>query len=114
MPVSFISQFFIKVGGSDIPTELMNVLREAVIDTSLQLPSMFSLTFLDPQLKWVDEAMFDLGKEVQISAQVPGSSNSEVLIKGEITALEPIFSAEGKTMLVVRGYDKVHRLHRGK
>ncbi len=113
MPVSFISQLFIKVGGSDVSTELMNVLREAIIDTSLQLPSMFSLTFLDPQLKWVDEAMFDLGKEVQISAQVPGGS-SEVLIKGEITALEPVFSADGKTMLVVRGYDKVHRLHRGK
>jgi uncharacterized protein involved in type VI secretion and phage assembly len=113
MPTSHIPQFFIKIGGSDIPTELMNDLLEVVVDTSLQLPSMFTLTFIDPQLKWVDDAKFDLGKEVEISAK-----NSEgtqgVLIKGEITALEPHFSAEGKTLLVVRGYDKSHRLHRGK
>ncbi|CAG0933313.1 Actin cross-linking toxin VgrG1 [Thermoflexales bacterium] len=113
MPGSFISQLFIKVGGSDIATELMNVLHEAVIDTSLQLPSMFSLSFLDPALKWVDESMFDLGKEVEISAKTPDGQQG-VLIKGEITALEPNFLSDGKTMLVVRGYDKAHRLHRGK
>jgi phage protein D/phage baseplate assembly protein gpV len=113
MPSSYISQIFIKVGGSDISADLMNVLHEAVIDTSLQLPSMFSLSFLDPTLKWVDESLFDLGKEVEISAKAPDGQQG-VLIKGEITALEPNFLADGKTMLVVRGYDKAHRLHRGK
>ncbi len=113
MPDSHLSQIFIKVGGSDVPAELMNVLREAVVDTSLQLPSMFSLSFNDPQLKWVDEALFDLGKEVEISAKSPDGTQG-ILIKGEITALEPNFSASGDTLLVVRGYDKAHRLHRGK
>ena len=113
MPVTHIPQLFIKIGGSDITTDLMNVLHEAVIDTSLQLPSMFTLSFFDSELKWVDDAQLDLGKEVQISAQTPDNQQG-VLIKGEITALEPHFAADGTTMLVVRGYDKSHRLHRGK
>ena len=113
MPDSHLSQFFIKVGGRDVSTELMSVLHKAVIDTSLQLPSMFALSFHDPQLKWVDDALFDLGKEVEISAKSLDGTEG-LLIKGEITALEPSFSAAGETMLVVRGYDKSHRLHRGK
>ena len=113
MPELHLSQIFIKVGGSDISTDLMNALREVVVDSSLQLPSMFTLSFHDPQLKWVDDALFDLGKEVEISAKALDNVQG-VLIKGEITALEPIFSAVGDTRLVVRGYDKGHRLHRGK
>jgi phage protein D/phage baseplate assembly protein gpV len=113
MPDSHFSQIFIKVGGSDISTDLMNALREVVVDSSLQLPSMFTLSFYDPQLKWVDDAQFDLGKEVEISAKALDNTQG-VLIKGEITALEPSFSAVGDTRLVVRGYDKGHRLHRGK
>ena len=113
MPQKFISNLFIKIGGMDIPQELMHALHEAVVDTSLQLPSMFTLTFFDPALKWVDDAKFDLGKEVHISAQTPDGQQG-TLIKGEITALEPNFLSDGKTVLVVRGYDKSHRLHRGK
>ena len=36
------------------------------------------------------------------------------VIKGEIASLEPIFSADGDTAMLVRGYDKSHRLHRGR
>ena len=45
MPELHLSQIFIKVGGSDISTDLMNALREVVVDSSLQLPSMFTLSF---------------------------------------------------------------------
>ena len=62
----------------------------------------------------------DIGKEVEILAAPAEESGTEaeskavLLLKGEITALEPDFPADGKTSLVVRGYDKMHRLHRGR
>lgn len=112
-PAPTLSQIFIKVDGALVPTELMNALAEVVVDTSLQLPSMFTIRVADSELKWVDGALLSLGKKVEISAQ-PAGGQEGVLIKGEITALEPSFSAEGKTVLLVRGYDKAHRLHRGK
>ena len=37
-----------------------------------------------------------------------------VLFSGEITGLEPEFSADGAHTLMVRGYDKSHRLHLNK
>jgi uncharacterized protein involved in type VI secretion and phage assembly len=72
---------------------------------------------MDPALKWVDNALLDIGKEVQIQMKADeneGATQAAILIKGEITALEPSFSPGGETALTVRGYDKSHRLHRGK
>jgi phage protein D/phage baseplate assembly protein gpV len=116
MPASHFTQLFIKINGTDISPELMHQLEEAVVDTSLHMPGMFTLLFQDPELKWVDDTLFEVGKAVEISIQT-GQEQGNLqgsLIKGEITAIEPDFSPQGKTTLLIRGYDKSHRLHRGK
>jgi phage protein D/phage baseplate assembly protein gpV len=112
----YITQFLIKIGGSDVSKAFMADLIEVVVDTTLHMPGMFTIELRDAELEWVDDAQLDLGKEVQISVQVGGDLGGEsgALFKGEITALEPHFSGEGKNRMVVRGYDKSHRLHRGK
>ena len=113
----FLSQFFVKIGGSDVARDFMDDVIEIVVDTSLYLPEMFTIQLQDPNLKWVDNgSLLELGKEVEISVQASEDLGSQrgVLIKGEITALEPDFSAEGDTRMLVRGYNKSHRLHRGK
>jgi phage protein D/phage baseplate assembly protein gpV len=107
---------YIKIGGQDVAKEFMDDLLEIVVDTSLYLPSMFTLEVLDQRLKWVDDALLDIGKPVEISLKTDEEAGGVqgTLIKGEITALEPHFSATGRTTMLVRGYDKSHRLHRGK
>jgi phage protein D/phage baseplate assembly protein gpV len=107
---------YIKIGGQDVSKEFMDDLLEIVVDTSLYLPSMFTLEVLDERLKWVDDALLDIGKPVEISLKTDEEAGGVqgTLIKGEITALEPHFSAKGRTTMLVRGYDKSHRLHRGK
>ncbi|NJN93507.1 MAG: VgrG-related protein [Anaerolineales bacterium] len=113
----FLSQFFIKIGGSDVPEELMDDLIEVVVDSSLYLPEMFTILLDDSQLKWADNTkLLKLGAMVEILAEVSeeygGGKGS--LMKGEIAALEPDFSATGHTCMLIRGYNKSHRLHRGK
>jgi uncharacterized protein involved in type VI secretion and phage assembly len=58
-----------------------------------------------------------LGKAVEIAMQGrqqgQETGSSATIFKGEITALEPEFG-ENEVSLTVRGYDKGHRLHRGK
>jgi len=107
---------YIKIGGQDVSKEFVDDLLEIVVDTSLYLPSMFTLEVLDERLKWVDDALLDIGKPVEISLKTDEEAGGVqgTLIKGEITALEPHFSATGRTTMLVRGYDKSHRLHRGK
>lgn len=114
---SFLSQFYVKIDGEQIPEELHDNLLEITVDTSLYLPEMFTISVRDPKLEWVDsKKWFDIGKPVEISAQASDDlgGGEGTLMKGEITALEPNFSAEGETSFVVRGYSQSHRLHRGK
>ncbi len=114
--MEFLSQFFIKIGGKDAPQEFIDDKIEIVVDSSLYLPEMFTILIQDSHFKWVDDNMLKLGAEVEISAQAGESEGGDkgLLIKGEIAALEPSFSAEGNTMILIRGYNKAHRLHRGK
>jgi uncharacterized protein involved in type VI secretion and phage assembly len=107
---------FIKTGGSNVSDTFMASLAEVVVDTSLHLPGMFTILLNDPQLEWVDSDLLNIGKPVEIKIKQAEDRGGQegTLIKGEITALEPNFSAEGGTSLLIRGYDKSHRLHRGK
>ncbi len=89
------------------------------MDTSLHLPDLFTIRLSDPGFKWMDDTLLDIGKEVEISMKAPEqyhdkTAQATILIKGEITALEPHFSSDDMPTMTVRGYDKAHRLHRGK
>jgi phage protein D len=118
MPDTYLAQLFLKIGGSDAPRELMRALREIVVDTSLHLPDMFTIHLYDDNLHWTDNDLIKIGIPVEISA-VPGGregggTSTPLITKGEITAIEPEMSLEDGTNLIIRGYDKSHRLYRGK
>ena len=72
---------------------------------------MFLLRFLDPGLELLDHGPFDLTKEVEVLAQ-KADGTPVSLIKGEITALEPQYGEGMIAELLIRGYDKSHRLYR--
>jgi phage protein D/phage baseplate assembly protein gpV len=112
----FVAQCIIKIDGQNVPTELQDSLFEVVVEQSLKLPGMFTIELHDASLEWVDSSLLDLGKSVEIKMSQSGEGGNVegTLIKGEITSLEPNFSARGDTTVLVRGYDKSHRLHRGR
>lgn len=104
--------FFIKVNGNDLPIAAMNNLLEVVVEDDLAQPSMFVLRFVDADFTLTDGNLFKLGNDVQILAKdIHGKAQS--LMKGEITALEPELT-QNHIELVVRGYDRSHRLYRGR
>jgi phage protein D len=115
MPTELLSQIYLKVDGKPASAEVMRDLRELVVDTSLHLPDMFTIHLDDPNMIWVDDAQFNVGKVVEISGKEAGaSSDTDLIIDGEITALEPEMTEFGATTVIFRGYDKTHRLHSGK
>ena len=115
MPTELLSQMYLKVDGRAASAEIMRDLRELVVDTSLHLPDMFTIHLDDPNLKWIDDAQFNVGKVVEISGKEAGANTAtNLIVGGEITALEPEMTEEGATTVIFRGYDKTHRLHRGK
>ncbi len=110
----------VKFDGAEIATlELTRV----EVDSNLHMPSMFTIELFDEfkdttNLTWTDSTIFDLGVQVEITAkatkQADGTGSEGSLIKGEITAIEPDFDEHGRPRLLIRGYDKSHRLFRGK
>ncbi len=105
------SQLYIKVGGQQIQTPIMTSVLEVMVDCHAHLPGMFTIRLSDQGMKILDGGPFDLTKEVEIEART-GENQKVSLIKGEITALEPLFGEGMICELVVRGYDKSHRLFR--
>jgi phage protein D len=107
-----LAQFRVKINGSPASADLMEDIIEVVVDQQLHLPAMFEIhIYLKPHdMKWLDGATIDVGKEVAVLVGYQGSE--ETLITGMISSVEPDFD-EKMSRLVVRGYDKSFKLHRG-
>lgn len=106
-----LAHMIVKLQGSVIPAELSDNLLSIAVEDSLYLPSMFRLEFFDENLKWANDTSLVAGATIAISV---GGQAGGPLIDGEITSIEPMIRYRGGNTLVVRGYDRTHRLHRGK
>jgi phage protein D len=107
----------VSINGSPLSAAVMQFIEEATVDDSVELPSMFSFTVisgetLGEEIPWVDDPKFALGNSVEIKMGPSDALTS--MIKGEITALEPEFNSSRLPILRVRGFDRRHRLQRGK
>ena len=51
---------------------------------------------------------------VRAATELVKQREPDLLIDGEITSIEPMLRYRGTNTIVIRGYDKTHRLHRGK
>ena len=112
---TLLSHFYLKINGSDAPEDLMSDLGEIVVDISLHMPDMFKIQIRDPHLKWAESPLLQLGQEVEIlTSQAMEHATSQRLMVGEIISMEPEYPYSGVPLVVVRGFDRSHRLHRGK
>lgn len=112
---TLLAHFYLKLGGADAPDELMQALGNVEVDDSLHIPDMFTLQVRDAQLAWADSDLLKIGQEVEILAKAAGDDQQpRRLLIGEITSVEPDYPYGSAPVVVVRGYDRAHRLHRGK
>ncbi|MCB8982480.1 MAG: VgrG-related protein [Ardenticatenaceae bacterium] len=105
------SQIHIWVDGMELQAGDMNAVAEVVVEQQVHLPGMFTIRLFDKDFTYLDGGLFDLTKEVEIKAELTTGSQVS-LIKGEVTALEPNLEEGMLAELVVRGFDKSHRLYR--
>lgn len=105
------TQCTIKVEGTALTDEEQNLVVETIVDQHTHLPHMFTIRMYDPGMEMLDSKKFDLAKQIEITGTTE-SGTVVKLIKGEITALEPEFQEGTVFVLVIRGYDKSHRLFR--
>jgi phage protein D/phage baseplate assembly protein gpV len=110
-----MSQMYVKIDGKYVSDNMMESVADITVDTSLHLPNMFTINLQDQYFEWMDSPLLEIGKTVAIFGRAEGSNKKdEILAKGEITAIEPSFSNDLGAAVVIRGYDKSHRLYRSK
>lgn len=108
------ASFAVKLDGRPIVADLSLWIVNVTVEDDLDLPSMFTLELISKtdergSTPFTDDQRLALGAAVEISLGY--GDDRESLIVGEITALEPTFSIAGLPSLIVRGYDKRHRLN---
>ncbi|HKX29304.1 MAG TPA: hypothetical protein VJ302_16530 [Blastocatellia bacterium] len=107
----------IKINSALLPIEVMAFVVGVTIDDDVELPGMFSIELSGGNapaqaLSWIDDQRFAVGGAVEI--KLGYTSETEVIFSGEITGLEPEFVFDRLPSLTVRGYDRRHRLQRGR
>ena len=117
------SRLDVKLAGNNISPDMERDLAEIEVENNLYLPDAFTLRF---HLSSLDDQLYDMpdadlisylaqGSEVVIYENYEGSNN--VIMDGEVTSVGLEFSdlvPSGQLMAVVQGYDRSHRLHRGR
>lgn len=108
--------FAIDVDGTALPLAARLKVTAITVDEEVGVPTMFTLDLAggDGQTGtgWIDGDLFAVGTAMTI-ALGHGDGLTD-LIDGEVTALEPLFVRASHPRLRVRGYDRRHRLLRGR
>jgi len=114
MPGQQISNgFAVTIDGKPLPDDVEQLLVEAYVDDSRNLPDMFVLRFLDANRLVLSKAAVKIGSKVKIGVLSADTQTPEPLVSGEVTALEADVDPTG-TFTLIRGYDLSHRLFRGR
>lgn len=106
-----LTQFYLTIAGADATEEFMRALLDVSVENSLHLPDVATVTVHDPQLRWTDDDAVAPGKTLRISAR--SERQTSLLFDGEIVELEPDFTASTQ-QLIIRAFDRLHRLARGR
>ena len=115
---SRMDHFNIKVNGAILPVDVMGNVIDIIVDHSLDVPSMVTMSFHDDDIELIDQDKFPLGATLEIELTAPyeteGSFSFTKVFKGEITGVSPEFQGgtSNHVILTVLAYDKSHRLHR--
>jgi len=103
----------VEIEGMPIDNQLASNLAEGWVDSGVNIPAAFQLTFNDQGRDILTSyPLIKIGAKVVLIPYTDGEPGP-VMVTGEITALEADSDGSGK-LLVVRGYDPGHRLLRNR
>jgi phage protein D len=111
--MSHTNTFLVEIDGTALAEDVAPLLTAGYVDDSQRYPDLFELRFRDPAHLVLPKTGAKVGSAVKISVSMGDTSAPQVLMTGEVTALQAEFDAGG-SFTVIRGYDAAHRLFRGR
>lgn len=104
----YVPRFEVRIAGLTLAAEVSNQVTSVTVDSDLDMASMFSMTMHNPDNRFLDSALFDLGKRVEI--HMGYGNDLHPMMLGEITSLEPSFPESGGPTLRISGYDLSYKM----
>ncbi len=104
----YAPRFQVRIAGTTLSADLSNQVTSVTYDNCMDMADMFSVTFRNPDNQLTDQALFDLGKTVEI--HLGYGDDLQPMMLGEITSIEPSFPQGGAPVMTVSGYDKSYRM----
>lgn len=104
--------------GGPLPPPLAGKVRRVVVELQRNLPAMCEVEFFDddPLVPVLDNPLLRPGTPLSVesspSSEDPSERTLGPVFDGEVVAVEANFGVDGGMSVVLRGYDKSHRLHR--
>jgi phage protein D len=110
-------EFRLRVNGRDLPPETQTDVTSIAMHEDLDLPGMFTFDMINwdankLKVKWSDSEDFKPGVSVDILMGY--RDQAEKIFSGEITGCELRIHGRETPLLRLRGYDRRHRLMRGR
>lgn len=106
----YAPRFEITIAGVNLLHKGVEILSVTVND-KLEGPDDFAITINNPQLKWLEDPLFQIGEQVNI--KMGYGKELTTMILGDISAVEPSFASSGPQQMGIRGFDFLKRLQRG-
>lgn len=97
--------FDILIGGKEVPD---GALQSYVVNCDLNQPDEAAIVLSNQASENSDS--WNPGDPVEVKV----GGGGDVIFKGELVGLEPRFQADGKSTILVRAFNKMHRLLRGR
>ena len=101
----------VTIGSAALDPAVTDQLAEVRVDTHQRLPDSCTIRILDPKLELVDRTSFALGADLVVRFESPSGNAATALFDGQIASLEPEFE-RSQAALVIRAYDRSHKLNR--
>jgi uncharacterized protein involved in type VI secretion and phage assembly len=112
-PLPLISGVEVTIDGEALDATLAANLLEVRADQRFMLPAAFMLRIADPRLEHIDSSPLAVGAQVEIRLAAAGGDALQLVLSGQIAAVEPEFGRSG-AVLAARGYDAAHVLNRSR
>ena len=113
-----VPAFEVVINGTPLPANAAAHVVGVIVDEDLGLPGMFAVEFTGSddqgeEIPWIDDTdLFSVGNVVEL--KLGYGDQTDAVMVGEIAGLEPEFGLDRLPKLVVRGFDRLHRLQRGR
>ena len=114
-PAGALPDFDIRINGAALPLPALQDVRAVTVSESVGEPAWFTVELSNwddekLQVSYSDGPLFAIGSDVEIRLGYLDALHPVVV--GEVTGLEPVFTASSPPVLTVEGYGYAHRLAR--